>query len=124
MLLLLDCCNAGIAGTDEGHGVTELISACAFNTKANGVGYYSFTHALALGLKALALKPSFFVDELLSNVYCRSRSRISDDEYGTEKHPAPVHLVLTSDGPNRRSIQLSPQKYPNQPVSTNAQVWI
>lgn len=110
VLLLLDCCNAGIASTDEGQGVTELISACAYNSKANGVGYYSFTNALVLELKALALKPSFSIGDLYSRIYCRSQSRIADDEFGTERHPAPVHLVLTRDSTYRSSIQLSPRR--------------
>lgn len=112
VLLLLDCCNAGIANTDEGRGVTELISACAYNSKANGVGYYSFTQALVLELKALALRSCFSVGDLFSKVYRRSQSRIPDDEFGAERHPAPIHLVLTSDGPYRRSIQLSPRASP------------
>src|SRR3954470_24394412 len=57
VLILLDCCNAGTANTNEGEGVTELISACAFNSRTNGVGPYSFTNALVIELQDLSRRP-------------------------------------------------------------------
>jgi hypothetical protein len=105
ILLLLDCCNAGTANTNEGEGVTELISACAYNSKANGVGPYSFTHALVIELRELAKKPCFSVGELYSSIFHRIQARMPED--GTERHPAPVHLVLTNDTRYQQSIQLS-----------------
>ena len=107
VLLLLDCCHSGTANTNEGHGVTELISAGAFNTKANGVGPYSFTNALVLELQALALKRSFSTAELYNNIFCRIQLRMPEDHAKSERHPAPVHLVLTNDSQFRRSIHLS-----------------
>ena len=101
----MDCCNAGTANTNEGEGVTELISACAYNARANGVGPYSFTHALVIELKELAKKPCFSVGELYSNIFCRIQARMPED--GTERHPAPVHLVLTNNTRYQQSIQLS-----------------
>lgn len=35
-------------------------------------------------------------------------------ESGKERHPAPVHLVLTNDSPHRRTISLSKRKVPEQ----------
>jgi hypothetical protein len=55
-LILLDCCASGTANTSEGTGVTELISACAWNQVANGVGSYSLTNALIIELQLLAKK--------------------------------------------------------------------
>ena len=107
VLLLLDCCNAGTANTNEGEGLTELISACAYNSKANGVGPYSFTHALVIELKELAKRPSFSVGELYGNIFCRIQARMPED--GTERHPAPVHLVLTNDTHYQQSIRISSQ---------------
>jgi len=105
VFLLLDCCNAGTANTNEGEGLTELISACAYNSKANGVGPYSFTHALVIELKELAKRPSFSVGELYGNIFCRIQARMPED--GTERHPAPVHLVLTNDTHYQQSIRIS-----------------
>jgi hypothetical protein len=105
VLLLLDCCNAGTANTNEGEGLTELISACAYNSKANGVGPYSFTHALVIELKELAKRPYFSVGELYGNIFCRIQARMPED--GTERHPAPVHLVLTNDTHYQQSIRIS-----------------
>jgi len=51
LLLLLDCCHGGSANTNESIGVTEVISSCPYNSNANGVGPYSFTHALVLELE-------------------------------------------------------------------------
>ena len=115
-LLLLENlqCNVGIASTDEGQGTTELISACAYNAKANGVGHYSFTNALVLELKALALMPSFPISVLYSRIYHRVQHRMQDDEAGTERHPAPVHLTLCFNKKFPRAIQLSPRKYSNR----------
>ena len=105
MLILLDCCASGTASAGEGHGSSELISACAYNAIANGVGQYSFTNALVIELRALSSKPSFSIGELYSNIFIRAQSRLPDD--GRERHPAPVHLVLTREEKFPRSIQLS-----------------
>jgi len=41
VLILLDCCSSGVANASEGNGVTELLCACPYDTRANGVGHYS-----------------------------------------------------------------------------------
>jgi hypothetical protein len=105
VLLLLDCCHAGTANTNEGEGLTELISACAYNSKANGVGPYSFTHALVIELNELAKQPYFSVGKLFGDIFYRIQARMPED--GTERHPAPVHLVLTNDTHYRQSIMIS-----------------
>jgi hypothetical protein len=107
VLLLLDCCKAGTANTNEGNGITELISACGYSSIANGVGPYSFTHALVIELEALARRAEFSTGELYTNIYCRTQIRLPDDGAGTERHPPPIHLVLNNDSPYRRSIHLA-----------------
>ncbi|KAE9371438.1 hypothetical protein N431DRAFT_483980 [Stipitochalara longipes BDJ] len=108
VLILLDCCHSGTATASEGNGVTELISACAYNSQANGVGSYSFTKELIIELGQLSQKPSFTVAELYRNIFCRIQSRRPEDEDRRERHPAPVHLSLTQDHPRfPRSIQIS-----------------
>jgi hypothetical protein len=54
------------------NGATELICACAFDAKANGVGYYSFTQALTTELRLLSKKPCFSISELYTSVYTRT----------------------------------------------------
>jgi hypothetical protein len=110
-LILLDCCASGIANTSEGSGVTEIITACAWNQIANGVGEYSLTNALTIELERLSSRRSFSVGELYRNVFLRTQSRLptarAEDGRDWERHPAPIHLVLTQDSLRPRSIQLS-----------------
>jgi hypothetical protein len=108
VLILLDCCASGVASSNEGNGVTELISACAYNSIANGVGPYSFTHSLIIELRELSRRKTFSVGELYSNIFCRIQCRLPED--GRERHPAPVHLVLTHESHYPRSIELSVQR--------------
>lgn len=63
VLILLDCCASGTANSFEGKGVNEVISACAYNETANGVGQFSFTNALAIELRRLSGTPSFSVGQ-------------------------------------------------------------
>ncbi|KAH8762783.1 hypothetical protein BGZ57DRAFT_828993, partial [Hyaloscypha finlandica] len=114
VLILLDCCAAGTANAGGGSGVTELIAACAFNATANGVGPHSFTNALVIELTELSRKPSFSIGELYSNIFIRTQCRIP--EHGRERHPAPIHLVLTQQIGFSRSIQLS-ARYRSQAVN-------
>jgi hypothetical protein len=109
-LILLDCCASGTANTGEGNGVSELLSACAYNSTANGVGPYSFTNALVIELKELSKRPSFSVGELYSNIYRRIQNRMPED--GRERHPPPIHLALTQENLFPRSIQLSVCRVP------------
>ena len=110
-LILLDCCASGTANTSEGNGVTEIISACAWNQIANGVGPYSLTNALVIELEALKWRTNFSIGELYRNIYLRTQNRmpeqLSNDGRNLERHPAPIHLVLTQDPKKPRSIQLS-----------------
>ncbi|TVY84214.1 Transcription factor atf1 [Lachnellula suecica] len=111
VLILLDCCASGTANACEGNGVNELISACAWNETANGAGPYSFTSALVIELQRLSKRGSFSVGELYRNIFFRIQSRMPEDipEGGRERerHPAPMHLVLTQEFQTPRSIQLS-----------------
>jgi len=111
VLILLDCCASGTANASEGNGVNELVSACVFNETANGVGPYSFTCALVTEPGLLSDKASFSVGELYKRIFFRTQCRIPEEKYkdGTarERHPAPIHLLLTQGAPLPRSIQLS-----------------
>jgi hypothetical protein len=107
-LILLDCCSSGIGDAGEGNGVTELMSACAFDVTANGVGHYSFTKALTIELRLLSKKRSFSVVELYTHIYCRAQHHIAQG-VDNERYPAPIHLLLTQDDHFPRSIQLSIQ---------------
>jgi hypothetical protein len=114
VLLLLDCCHSGTSNTDEGNGITELISACDYRTIANGVGSISFTNALVTELLDSAKKPHFSVLELYNNLYFRIQGRMPEDR--RERHPAPVHLVLTNNDRYWQSIRLSKQPATSHPA--------
>ncbi|KAH8587443.1 hypothetical protein B0O99DRAFT_494001, partial [Bisporella sp. PMI_857] len=104
VLLLLDCCASGTANTDTGNGVTELIAACGFNTVANPVGKFSFTHALITELELLKDVPSFTVGSLYNKILCRIQNWMPA---GREMQRPPLHVVLTQNQRLPRSIQLS-----------------
>jgi hypothetical protein len=99
--------------TDIGNGVTELIAACAFNNTANGVGPFSFTHALISQLRKLIHMPSFTVGYLYNLLFTEIQSLRIDD---IQRKKAPVHLVLTQDHRLPRSITIS-AKRPRIPSS-------
>jgi hypothetical protein len=92
----------------EGNEVTELISACAFDIIANGVGHYSFTKALTTELRLLGKKGSFPVGELYANIYCRIQYHLTQG-VASERYPAPIHLQLTRDDEFPRGLRLSIQ---------------
>ncbi len=82
VLILLDCCASGLSNTDEGNGVTELIASCAFNNTANGVGQFSFTHALISQLRRLVHNPFFTVGYLYNLLYAEiQRLPVKDSKY-------------------------------------------
>lgn len=100
--------------TDEGNGVTELIAACAYNAIANGVGPFSFTHALNSKLRQMASLPYFTVGLLYNAIFTEVQSwRVEDSRY----KKAPVHLVLSQSLALPRSIRISKQ-LKRQEVST------
>ena len=91
----------------NGHGVTELISACNYEATANGVGIYSFTHHLLTELKfLLSTKGRFTAAELWGHIYHRMQSHIPRG-LKNERYPAPVHYFITQDPHFPRSIMLS-----------------
>jgi hypothetical protein len=121
VLLLLDCCHSGTSNTNVGNGITELISACDYRTTANGVGPFSFTHALVAELLDSARKPHFSVLELYNNLYFRTQGLIPED--GRQRHPAPVHLVLTNNDRYWQSIRLSKQPAAWQRTLLTSDLW-
>jgi len=108
VLILLDCCSSGVAHASEGRGLTEVICACPFDSKANGVGQYSFTQALTTELRLLSKKPGFSVGELYTSVYTRMQSFLAQG-IENESYPPPVHFAFTQEEFLRRSIVLSIQ---------------
>jgi hypothetical protein len=119
VLLLLDCCAAGTANTNEGNGVTELLAACAFNGIANGVGPYSFTHALINQLRLLSSTSCFSTAILFNRLYTEIEGwRL----IGKDFQRPPVHLVLSQDAQLPRSIQLSVQRPATKDSNVNRSV--
>jgi hypothetical protein len=112
VLLLYDACNsAETAVTTRYHkqrGVTELISACGFQTTTPGVYKYSFSYTLAKVLSTLSETGEFSVSELFSRVLAKLRSSNS----GVRTNP--IHTTLTWE-PNRRQIMLQPLSYDSAP---------
>jgi len=114
VLIILDCCKSGKGTGESSHcsSVTELIAACNYETMANGVGVFSFTHHLNLDLRARALtRQPFTAAELYDDIYNRMQSHMMKG-FKDERYPAPVHLFLTRDQHSRnRSIELTPLKH-------------
>ncbi|PMD44771.1 hypothetical protein L207DRAFT_286342 [Hyaloscypha variabilis F] len=113
VLILLDCCASGVCTSDEGNGVTELIAACAYNAVANGVGRYSFTHALNSKLRQLSQLPCFNIGYLYNAIFSEVQSwKVEDARF----LKAPVHLVLSQNHDLPRSICLSKTMLPEDSV--------
>lgn len=93
VLILLDCCCAGIGNNDEGRGVTELIAAGTFDSAVAGMSPMPFTVNLTLELRLLSRKSSFSIGELYNRLFTRVLHHIP--ERGGQRYLAPVHLVLT-----------------------------
>ena len=90
-----------------GNGVTELIAACAFNDSTNGVGRFSFTHALIGQLSKLSHMPFFTVGYLYNLLFTEIQGWRKED---TRHKKAPVHIILTQDHRLPRSIKLSSKR--------------
>jgi ankyrin repeat protein len=104
VLILLDCCASGVCTTDEGNGVTELIAACAYNAITNGVGPFSFTHALIAKLRLLAQLQHFTIGYLYNALFTEIQGwRIEEACH----KKAPVYLILSQNSDLPRSIRLS-----------------
>ncbi|KAF8854102.1 hypothetical protein BDZ45DRAFT_597553 [Acephala macrosclerotiorum] len=108
VLVLLDCCASGLSNTDEGNGVTELLAACAFNNSANGVGPFSFTHALVSQLRNLVNMPCFTIGYLYNIIFTYIQGL---PVKAAEFRKPPIHLVLTQDHRLPRSITLSARRF-------------
>jgi len=109
ILILLDCCAAGRGHLGDGNGVTELLGACSYETRANGVGSFSFSHQLNMKLGQLARsRRAFTVGELYDQVHEQMQSYRRQGVHPNERYPAPVHHFLTRDKTfPSRSIELS-----------------
>jgi hypothetical protein len=84
--------------------VTEMLAACAFNSIANGVGQFSFTHALNEKLRLMAGLPGFTIGYLYNAVFSYIQNwRLEEARF---KKP-PVHLVLSQNPKLPRSIRLA-----------------
>ena len=111
-LILLDCCTAGTVDGGEGNGVTELLAACSFDSKANGVGHYSFTTTLTIELKQMARlmqtsqRNSFSIGDLYANMYRRTQSYMPQG-IANERYPSPIHVQLRADERLPTGIRLS-----------------
>ncbi|KAF8847975.1 hypothetical protein BDZ45DRAFT_301718 [Acephala macrosclerotiorum] len=113
-LLIYDACESAdtavIPAGDHPRGITELISACGYQTTAPGPGVDSLAFTLAEELHdaAIAGHP-FSVSQLFSKILLRLRN---SSEQGSKT--TPVHTELTSD-PGGRRIMLQPlQKSPSE----------
>jgi len=107
-----------VCTSDEGNGVTELIAACTYNSVANGVGQYSFSHVLNDKLKQLSQLPCYNIGHLYNAMYSEVQGwRVED--YRLLK--VPIHLVLSQNHDLPRSIRLSKARPAGHLRSANAQ---
>lgn len=125
-LLLYDSCHSAteaITNTASSSGVTELVAACGFESKAAEVDEHSFSNALAQALVVSSQGPPFSVAELHSRTLLQLKNwtpapmrddqgRFLHDEDGRplldpQRRRTPVHVNLTHEG-RRRHILLAP----------------
>jgi hypothetical protein len=105
--------------------VTEVIAACPYYSKANGVGDYSFTKALIIELREFKrTRKPFTTGQLHGRIYGRVAGRWPEDgserhENGVERHPAPIFIQLTREKSRSRSIVLSSQSNVGEDYEVN-----
>ena len=115
VLILLDCCAAASSVVGTGHGITEVIAACGYETEAPGVGQHSFTRSLIDELKfwdqAPLLSAAMLHHKVLSALkYWKPRydRRVVQGGFPPrEKRRTPVYILLSNET-NKRSIELAP----------------
>jgi hypothetical protein len=124
VLLLYDSCHSSHPAVSvTGQGVTEVIAACGFETKAPAVGPHSFTNALIRELEECFAGPPISVAALHGRVISSLKNwkpsllrdengNVWTDENGQAKYECykrrtPVHCFLTNESPYR-SIMLTP----------------
>ncbi len=124
VLLLYDSCHSSHPAINvAGQGVTEVIAACGFETKAPAVGPHSFTNALIRELEESFAGPPISIAELHGKVISSLKNwkpsllrdengNVWTDELGRaryecHKRRTPVHCFLTNESPYR-SIMLTP----------------
>jgi hypothetical protein len=104
-LLLYDACHSAETAVttppSKPRGITELISACGFQTFTLGASNDSFTYTFIEVVRILSKTGEFSVSTLFSRVLAKVRSSNSGGR--TE----PIHTTLTWE-PNRRQIMLQP----------------
>lgn len=113
-LLLYDACHSGDSEVteDPADSLTELISACGFDSRAPGVGKTSFTNTLIRALRHHSKRGPFSVSELFQTTlhFCRNCVPRSNSTN-------PVHCSLTGARGGRR-IMLHPlTATPKQPAA-------
>lgn len=81
VILLLDCCHSAAVTTKDSlqgtGGVTEVIAACGYETRAAEVDQHSFTKSLTEVLAVASKGPPFSVGELHSWVLAISMNRMA-----------------------------------------------
>ena len=105
ILILLDCCGAGGMHEGVGNGVTELIAVCTYDSRANGVGPFSFTNSLIADLRVMALKGKVFSAAVLFGcLYERMQSHIPQ---GLKERALPSATSSHVDSGPRISISVN-----------------
>lgn len=120
VLILLDCCAAASSAAGSATGVTEVIAACGFESRAPGVGEHSFTRSLIEELKYLSYRPPFSAALLHSKVLSRIKyfkPRFATGGY-REPRRTPVYIVLANEA-KTRSIELAPTVFENLSTTSN-----
>lgn len=133
VVLLYDSCHSSHPAVSiAGQGVTEVIAACGFETKAPAVGPHSFTNALIRELEECFAGQPISVAELHGRVISSLKnwkpSLLRDENgnvwrdengrarYECHKRRTPVHCFLTNESPYR-SIMLTPLSSTLSPAS-------
>ena len=139
VLLLYDCCHSAattISPSISGHaGVTEVISACGFDTIAPPVCEHSFSRALTQILACASQGSAFSVGELhmrvLKGLMCWTpplqqdhSGRLLKEQDGTlafERQPrrTPIHTIVCETEP-RRSMIIAPFEPPSSLQKTES----
>lgn len=112
-LLLLDCCSAASAAPQAGHGMTEIIAACGWESIAPEPGRFSFTDTLIEVLEEWINRPftaAMLHSEILSRLKHERPEMIGSQR--RECRRTPIYIVSSSDL-GACSIELSRLRSPS-----------
>lgn len=115
ILLIFDCCHAGLLRTDRGYHTFEFLGACEKGETTPPPGYTSFTRALIWALKEMVEEDTGSFSTL------QLKNKISKYEHFATDKKQHVSLFLRERITNRRHVFITPKTSTSSSVPNSFQ---